>query len=91
LFYAAPPVGALLVSLTSGWVARVHKHGLAVTLAAALWGMGIIGFGLANSLWLALVFLAVAGAADMASGLFRMTIWNQTIRITCAGGWQASR
>lgn len=79
LFYAAPPVGALIVSLTSGWTARIHKHGLAVTIAATVWGIGIIGFGLVNSLWLALGFLALAGAADMVSGLFRMTIWNQTI------------
>jgi len=79
LFYAAPPVGALLASMTSGWAGRVHKHGLAVTIAAAVWGLGIIGFGLANSLWLALTFLVLAGAADMVSGIFRMTMWNQTI------------
>lgn len=79
LFYAAPPVGALIVSLTSGWAARIHKHGLAVTIAATVWGLGIIGFGLTNSLWLALAFLALAGAADMVSGIFRMTMWNQTI------------
>lgn len=79
LFYAAPPVGALTASLTSGWAGRVHKHGLAVTIAASVWGLGIIGFGLANSLWLALAFLALAGAADMVSGIFRMTMWNQTI------------
>lgn len=79
LFYAAPPVGSLFASLTSGWAGRVHKHGLAVTVAASIWGLGIIGFGLANSLWLALGFLALAGAADMVSGIFRMTMWNQTI------------
>ena len=79
LFYAMPAVGALGATLTSGWTERVHKHGLAVTLAAAIWGLAIIGFGVAGSLWLALLFLALAGAADMVSGLFRMTIWNQTI------------
>jgi MFS family permease len=50
-----------------------------VTVAATVWGLAIIAFGLANRLWLALLFLAVAGAADMVSGLFRLTIWNQTI------------
>jgi MFS family permease len=30
-------------------------------------------------LWLALLCLAVAGASDMISGVFRMIIWNQTI------------
>ncbi len=79
LFYAMPSVGALLAALTSGWTERINKHGLAVTIAAAVWGAAIIGFGLVNSLWLALFFLALAGAADMVSGVFRMTIWNQTI------------
>jgi MFS family permease len=77
--YAAPSVGALLVTLASGWTGRVHRHGLAVTIAAALWGVAIIGFGFADSLWLALLCLLLAGAADMVSGLFRMIIWNQTI------------
>jgi MFS family permease len=79
LLYAAPSVGALLATLASGWTSRVNLHGLAVTIAAAVWGVGIIGFGFANRLWLALFCLALAGAADMISGLFRMTIWNQTI------------
>jgi MFS family permease len=79
LFYAMPAVGSVAVTLTSGWAGRVQKHGLAVTVAATVWGLAIIAFGLANRLWLALLFLAVAGAADMVSGLFRMTIWNQTI------------
>lgn len=79
LFYAMPSVGALLAALTSGWANRVHRHGLAVTIAASVWGIAIVLFGLADSLWIALAFLALAGAADMISGLFRMTIWNQTI------------
>lgn len=79
LLYAAPSVGSLLASLTSGWAGRVHRHGRAVLVAAGLWGVAIVGFGLAAPLWLALGLLAAAGAADMVSGLFRMTIWNQTI------------
>ncbi len=79
LFYSAPAVGALLVTLTSGWTTRVSRHGLAVAMAATVWGAGIIGFGLARSLWVSLAWLAVAGGADMVSGLFRSTIWNQTI------------
>ncbi|MEE6310851.1 MFS transporter [Plantactinospora veratri] len=79
LLYAAPAVGSLLATLTSGWTGRVHRHGLMVVIAAGLWGVGIIGFGLTDWLWLALVFLAFAGAADMVSGIFRMTMWNQTI------------
>jgi MFS family permease len=79
LFYAMPAVGSLAVTLTSGWTRRVNRHGLAVVVAATAWGLAIVGFGLAGRLWLALLFLALAGAADMVSGLFRMTIWNQTI------------
>jgi MFS family permease len=79
LFYAMPAAGSLAVTLTSGWTSRIHKHGLAVTVAAVVWGLAIIGFGWANSLWLALLLLAGAGAADSVSGIFRMTIWNQTI------------
>ena len=77
--YAAPAVGALIATLGSGWTSRVRRHGLAVAIAAMVWGVGIIGFGLAGSLRASLVWLALAGGADMVSGLFRMTIWNQTI------------
>jgi MFS family permease len=79
LLYAAPAVGDLVASAFSGWSRRVHRHGLAITLAAATWGAAIIAFGFSHSLPLALVCLAVAGAADMVSGIFRSTIWNQTI------------
>jgi len=79
LLYAAGSVGSLLATLTSGWTSRVHRHGLAVASAAAAWGLAIAGFGLARQVWLAFAFLAVAGAADMVSGIFRTTIWNQTI------------
>jgi MFS family permease len=79
LLYAAPAVGSLLATVTSGWAARVHRHGAAVCIAAAIWGIGIVGFGLAPNLALALAGLVVAGGADMVSGIFRGTIWNQTI------------
>jgi MFS family permease len=85
LLYAAPSAGAFLASLTASWSARVHRHGLAVTIAAGLWGLAIVAFGFAGRLWLALLCLAIAGAADMVSGLFRMTIWNQTIPVHLRG------
>jgi MFS family permease len=78
-FYAAPSVGALLANLTSGWTMKIHRHGLLVSIAAGLWGVSIIFFGLAQNVFLALLFLALAGGFDMISGIFRMTIWNQTI------------
>ncbi len=79
LLYAAPSAGSLLATLTSRWSGRIHRHGLAVVLAAGGWGIAVIGFGLSHTLWLALACLAIAGGADMVSGLFRSTIWNQTI------------
>lgn len=78
-FYAAPSIGALLATLTSGWTKKVHRHGLYVAVAAALWGVAIIFFGFAQNLYLALACLALAGGFDMISGVFRMTMWNQTI------------
>lgn len=79
LLYAAPSVGAIVATLTSGWINRVHRHGLMVVFAAAGWGAAIVGFGFADSLWLALTLLALAGVADSISGFFRSIIWNQTI------------
>jgi MFS family permease len=79
LFYSMLAVGPLAVTLTSGWTNRIHRHGLGVTWAVVVWGLAIVGFGLATNLWLALAFLVLAGAADCVSGLFRMTMWNQTI------------
>jgi MFS family permease len=79
LLYAAPAAGSLLATVTSGWTAHVHRHGAAVCIAAAVWGAGIVVFGLAPGLGLALAGLVLAGAADMISGIFRTVIWNQTI------------
>ncbi|MFB9237061.1 MFS transporter [Plantactinospora siamensis] len=79
LLYATPAAGAMVAALTSGWVRHVNRHGLMVVLAAGAWGAAILGFGLAHALWLALPLLALAGAADEVSGIFRGVIWNQTI------------
>ncbi len=78
-FYSAIAVGSLIATFTSGWAQWVHRHGLAITLAAGMWGVAIIFFGFSNNLYLALFFLAMAGFFDMISGIFRMTVWNQTI------------
>jgi MFS family permease len=79
LLYPAPPAGSLVATAMSGWTRHVHRHGFAVIVAAAAWGVGIALLGIAPSLTLALAALGFAGAADMISGLFRSTIWNQTI------------
>ena len=75
--YAAPYVGALAASVLSGWVGHVRRQGLGVCVAAGLWGFAIILFGLSETLWLALVFLAFAGAADFVSAVLRSTILMQ--------------
>lgn len=77
--YSAPALGALLVTVFSGWTKKILSHGKAVIFAAFMWGMSIIAFGLAPSAWWMLFFLVLAGAADAVSGIFRVTIWNETI------------
>ena len=79
LFPASIALGALLASVTSGWTANVRRHGLMVTAAAILWGVAILFFGLSASIIPALLFLVAAGFFDMISGIFRGSIWNQTI------------
>jgi len=73
--FAAPAVGALLQSLTGGWVRRVDRRGRAVIWSVAAWGAAVAAFGLVGrNLLLALFFLALAGAADVISAIFRSTI-----------------
>jgi MFS family permease len=83
--YSATSAGALLVTLTSGWTKHVRRHGAAVIVAAASWGAAITALGSARSLPVAIACLVAAGAADMVSGLFRMTIWNETIPMDLRG------
>ena len=77
--YAAVTVGSVVVTLTSGWIKTYRFHGRAIIWAAIGWGAAIALAGISNSLILVLLFLAIAGGADMISALFRGTIWNQTI------------
>lgn len=77
--YGATAVGALLVSVTSGWASSVHRHGRMVLLAALGWGAAMTLAGLAGNVWLVLLCLAAAGGADMISGMGRSTMWNQSI------------
>ena len=74
LLYAAPFFGALLASLTSGWMMTLRRQGLGVCVAAGAWGVAIALVGLAEAVWVALVFLAFAGAADFISAVLRSNI-----------------
>jgi MFS family permease len=78
--FAAVGFGALVGALTSGWVGRVRRQGLAIIVAVAMWGAAITAFGLVGDrLLLALALLALAGGADVVSAVFRATIQQTTI------------
>jgi len=79
LLYSAETVGALAATALSGWTSRVHHHGRAIVVAATAYGGFVALAGLLPSIWLVVGFLALSGAADMISGVFRGTIWSQTI------------
>lgn len=83
LLFAAIPTGAVVGGVLSGWVSRVERQGLAVVVAILVWGFSVIGFGVAAllaptlghaMLVVAVLMLAVGGAADMASSAFRNTM-----------------
>jgi MFS family permease len=74
LLYSAEALGALLVAMVSGRAKHVRRQGLVTLVACVCWGAGIIGFGLSPALWVALVFLMLASASDMVSGLYRDAI-----------------
>jgi MFS family permease len=74
LLYSAEALGALLVALVSGRAKHVRRQGLVTLVACVCWGAGIVGFGLSPTLWIALVFLMLASASDMVSGLYRDAI-----------------
>lgn len=79
LLYAAPGAGALLGALFTGWVGRVRRQGRAVIVAVLVWGGAIAVFGLVPWLPLGLMMLAVAGAADVVSAVFRNTILQLSV------------
>lgn len=77
--YAAPAIGMLIISIFSGWSGKIKRHGVAIIFSASIWGVAIIIFGLMKNVYAALLFLIIAGGADGISGIFRSTLWNQTI------------
>jgi MFS family permease len=72
--FAGVSIGSLVMGLTSGWVTRVDRQGAVVLAAIAVWGVAIIGFGFAPTLWIAVLCLAVAGAGDMVSAVLRTSM-----------------
>jgi MFS family permease len=74
LLAAAPAVGSLVAGLLSGWLGRVRRQGFVVVLMVCGYGASVALFGLSSLLSWALLFLALSGAFDMVSAVFRSTI-----------------
>jgi MFS family permease len=74
LLYSSIAIGSVLAGLASGWIGRVRRQGVALTIAVVGWATAITVAGFARSLWLAVLFLALAGAADLVSAVYRQTI-----------------
>ena len=72
--YASIAIGSVLAGLSSGWIGRVKRQGRALTIAVIMWGAAVALAGLAQQLWLVVALLAVGGAADLISAVYRQTI-----------------
>ncbi len=79
MLYSGMAIGTLLVTLLSGWTNKVTRNGKAVVIAASLWAFFILWLGFSNHLFVAVLFLILAGGADGISGIFRQAIWNASI------------
>jgi MFS family permease len=80
VLFSAVSLGALLGALTTGWVHRVRRQGLAIIVSVAIWGLAIAAFGFSGDLIVvAVLCLAVAGGADVVSAVFRSTILQDTV------------
>ncbi|SFJ16225.1 MFS transporter, ENTS family, enterobactin (siderophore) exporter [Amycolatopsis sacchari] len=74
LLYTAPAVGAFAGALASGWTGRFRHSGRALIASVLCWGLAITALGLSGHLWLALVCLGIAGAADTTSEILRRAL-----------------
>lgn len=72
--FAALAIGAVVAGATSGWIGRVRRQGVALVLMIVIWGLAVAAAGFADQLWLAVLLLAVGGAADLVSAVYRQTI-----------------
>jgi MFS family permease len=79
LLYAAPGAGALAGSLVTGWCSRIRHQGRAIAVCVAIWGSTIAVFGVVPVLWVGLVLLGLAGAADVISAVFRQHVQQRSV------------
>ncbi len=71
--------GAMIATLSSGWMAKPKRQMSWIAGSAAVWCLCISLAGLQQNFWFLLMFMALAGYADMVSAIFRHTFWNKTI------------
>ncbi len=74
LFTAAVGAGGLVSVAFSGPIRHVRRQGRAMLITVAIWGAAFAGFAVAPGLGLTLAMLALAGAADMFTVVFRVAI-----------------
>ncbi len=74
LLNAGLAVGSLIGGLTGGWIHRVYRQGIAIIAAILIWGLSMALFGTTSVLWLAVLYLAIGGWADLVSAVYRSTI-----------------
>lgn len=79
LMFSATAAGGMIAAGTSGWAARIRRHGVAMLVAAAVWGVTMVGAGLSPWWWLTLVMLALGGGTNFVADLFRGTMWNHVV------------
>ena len=72
--FASIAIGSVAGGLLSGWIGRVRRQGMALIGAVVVWGLAVAVAGLARDLWLVVLLLAVGGAADLVSAVYRQTI-----------------
>ncbi|MEV6625274.1 MFS transporter [Amycolatopsis sp. NPDC051106] len=79
VLYSSIAIGSVLAGVSSGWIGRVRRQGVALAVAVAVWAGAVALAGLAPSLWLAVALLIVAGAADLVSAVYRQTILQTAV------------
>ncbi|MEV4562272.1 MFS transporter [Nonomuraea sp. NPDC049419] len=71
---SAMGIGSVAGALFSGWVGRVKRQGVALSIIIAVWGLAVAGAGLVHDLWLVVLLMAVGGVADVISSVWRQSI-----------------
>lgn len=77
--YTSIALGGLLATVVSRWTASVNRLGVAIFCAASGWAFAILLIGLVENFWIIPFGLFIAGTCDGYSGIFRMTMWNESL------------